>query len=254
MEVYISINGVLRNLIEKFEYHYENHFLDSDEETNVAVDVDNLSEDGVTENKTVPSIDTLPFDYKITKPVNNDNLRNYYAFQSKEEYNNFLFVDYPLEIFGHAGVSYMAVMSDLNKMIYENPDINFTIVGLDELGKARSSTLFFLSKYSYLGNNIKFIDSKDIKKEWKRCDFWITDDKTIIDNCPKNKQVVKFITEYNQHFTHNLEIKKLTTCSKSWEKNTTSTWTNLFKNVVPFMRRKKTKKLKILTETKNNSN
>lgn len=220
MEVYISINGVLRNLIEKFEYHYETNFLDSDvEQREVGQDIDELT-DG-SDKVTIKDVE--PFEYKITKPVNNDNLLNYYAFQSKEEYNNFLFVDYPLEIFGHAGISYMAVMSDLNTIIYENPDINFTVIGLDEFGKAKSSTLFFLSKYSYLGNNIKFIDSKDIKKEWKKCDFWITDNKTIIDNCPKNKQAVKFITEFNQYFTHNLEIKKLTTCSKSWEKNTTST-------------------------------
>lgn len=251
MEVYISINGVLRNLIEKFEYHYENHFLDSDvEESKVAVDIDNLSDDGVTENDIVVE-DVKPFDYKITTPVNNDNLRNYYAFQSKEEYNNFLFVDYPLEIFGHAGISYMSVMSDLNTIIYENPNINFTVIGLDEFGKAKSSTLFFLSKYSYLGNNVKFINSEDIKKEWKKCDFWITDNKTIIDECPKNKIVVKFVTEFNQFFTHDIEIKKLTTCLKSWEKNTTSTWIPLLKNVGQFMTMKK---LKTTLKKKNNSN
>ena len=30
MEVYISINGVLRNLIQKFDYHYNYHFLETD--------------------------------------------------------------------------------------------------------------------------------------------------------------------------------------------------------------------------------
>ena len=212
MEVYISINGVLRNLIQKFEYHYENNFLESDIE--VEEDVE-------------------PFDYKVTTPIRNDNIVNYFAFQSKEELSNFLFVDYPLEIFGHAGVSYMAVMTDLNRLIYENPNINFTVVGLDEFGKAKSSTLFFLSKYSYLGNNIKFITSKDLLKEWKTCDLWVTDNKEIIDRCPKNKKAVKFITEYNDFFTHNNEIKNLTECLKPWEENTTSMWTRLLKNVVP---------------------
>ena len=215
MEVYISINGVLRNLIQKFEYHYENNFLESDIE--VEEDVE-------------------PFDYRVTTPIRNDNIMNYFAFQSKEEYNNFLFVDYPLEIFGHSGISYMSVMSELNGIIYENPDVNFTVIGLDEFGKAKSSTLFFLSKYSYLGNSVKFIKSENINKEWKKCDLWITDNKEIIDKCPKNKKVVKFITDYNQFFTHNIEIKKLTECSKYWEKTTTSTWTKLLKNVVPFMK------------------
>ena len=230
MEVYISINGVLRDLIQKFDYHYQIEFIEAEIE--------------VVE-------DEEPFDYKISSPVNNDNLLNYYTFQSKDEYNNFLFVDYPLEIFGHAGISSMSVMSDLNTLIYENPDINFTVIGLDEFGKAKSSTLFFLSKYSYLGNNVKFINSKDIKKEWKKCDLWITDNKDIIDKCPKNKQAMKFITEHNQYFTHNNEIKNLTTCLNSWENTTTSTWTKSLRNVVPF--RKKRDKPKMLKE-KNKTN
>jgi len=214
MEVYISINGVLRDLIQKFDYHYQIEFMESE------IEVEE---------------DEEPFDYKITSPVNNDNLLNYYSFQSKDEFNNFLFVDYPLEIFGHAGVSSMSVMSELNTLIYENPDINFTVIGLDEYGKAKSSTLFFLSKYSYLGNNVKFINSKDIKKEWKKCDLWITDNKDIIDKCPKNKQAMKFITEYNQYFTHNNEIKNLTACLNSWENTTTSMWMKLLRNVAPLM-------------------
>ena len=229
MEVYISINGVLRNLIQKFEYHYENNFLESDIE--VEEDVE-------------------PFDYRVTIPIRNDNLMNYFAFQSKEELSNFLFVDYPLEIFGHAGISYMSVMSDLNTLIYENPNINFTVVGLDEFGKAKSSTLFFLSKYSYLGNNIKFITSNNILKEWKKCDLWVTDNKEIIDRCPKNKRVVKFVTEYNDFFTHKYEIKNLSECLKSWENSTSSMWTKLLKNVVPFTQKKNNEKTMML-ESKN---
>ncbi len=29
MEIYISIDGVLRNTIAKFDYHYKDHYLDS---------------------------------------------------------------------------------------------------------------------------------------------------------------------------------------------------------------------------------
>ena len=233
MEVYISINGVLRNLIQKFEYHYQNNFLDPD----VEIEVDEGE---------------LPFEYKITAPVKNDDLLNYYTFESKEEYNNFLYVDYPLEIFGHAGISYMSVMSDLNTLIYNNPDTNFTVVGIDEFGKAKSSTLFFLSKYSYLGNNVKFITTQGIKKEWKKCDLWITDNKDIIDLCPKNKQAVKYVTEYNDFFTHNIEIKNLTTCLNSWENTTTSTWTKLLRFVVPPLRKKQNKMMMITEKNKSN--
>jgi len=202
MEVYISINGVLRNLIQKFEYHYNNNFI----------------EDEMELPEGVP-----PFDYKITHPIRNDNLLSSFNFQSKEELNNFLYIDYPLEIFGYSTLSYSSAMMDLNKLIYDNPDINFTIVGLDEYSKSKSSTLFFLSKYGYLGNNIKFISSNDIGNTWKKCSMWITDNIDIINKCPKNKEVVKFNTEYNQFFTHKNETNKIELpCLKSSEQNTTS--------------------------------
>jgi hypothetical protein len=222
MEVYISINGVLRNLIQKFEYHYNNNFLDAEIE--------------VDENVT-------PFDYRINYPIQNDNLLNSFNFQSKEEFNNFLFVDFPLEIFGHATLSYPGVMMDLNKIIYENKDINFTVIGIDEFGKAKSSTLFFLSRFTYLGNNIRFIKSEDISKEWKKCDLWITDNYDIIWKCPKNKKVVKFITDYNQFFTHNNEINNLSKielpCLKFLELPTTSMLTRLSKHVARIIKFRK---------------
>lgn len=222
MEVYISIDGVLRNLIQKFEYHYNNNFLESEAEV----------DEGVT-----------PFDYRIHYPLRNDDLLSCFNFQSEEEFNNFLFVDYPLEIFGHSTLSYPAAMMDLNKLIYENSDINFTIVGLDEFGKARAATLFFLSKYGYLGNNIKFIKSNDISKEWNKCNIWITDNYEIIKRCPQGKTAVKFITEFNQYFDHNNRINNLTkielSCLKSSELPILSMLTRLLKHVAQFIHRKK---------------
>jgi hypothetical protein len=218
MEVYVSINGVLRNLIQKFEYHYKNNFLDAE----ITVD------EGET-----------PFDYKITTPIKNNKLLNSFAFQSKEEFDNFLFVDFPLEIFGCSTLSYPMAIMDLNKLIYENENINFTVVGLDEYGKAKSSTLFFLSKYSYFGNNIRFIRSENIGKEWQRCDLWITDDEEIIKTCPKNKKVIKFKTDYNQFFEFHNEIDNLTKielpCLKYLEETTISMSTRLLKLVARFI-------------------
>jgi len=214
MDVYISINGPLRNLIQKFDYHYKDEFIDSD----FLVEEDKKGE---------------PFEYKVEEKVQNNNLLDYYSFQSIDEYNNFLFVDFPLEIFAHAGITYMSAMSDLNIAIHDNPDINFTVVGLDELGKAKSSTLFFLSKHSYLGNNVKFIRTHNIDKEWKKCDVWITDSKEIIDRCPKKKTAVKYLTNYNEYFMHKNEVKNLKECSKYWEKSTTSMWTRLLKPAAP---------------------
>jgi len=211
MEIYISIDGVIRNTIQKFDYHYNDAYLNSEFEN---------------ENN---------FEYGVLEPIYNNNLLNSYKFQSKEEFEFFLFIEYPIEIFGHAGLSYSTTFSDLNRMIYENPEHNFTLIGCDELGKAKPATLFFLSKNGFLGNNIKFIKSQDSLDSWNQCDVWITDNEKIINTCPENKTVIKFKTSYNQYFTYKKEITKLTEINEPWlkstEKNITSTSMELPKSV-----------------------
>jgi len=198
MEIFISIDGVIRNTIQKFDYHYNEAY---------------LADDVVFEE------DVVPFEYGVTEPIQNDNLLNSYKFQSKEEFENFLFIEYPIEIFGHAGLSYSTTFTDLHKLIYDNPDYNFTLIGLDELGKARPSTLFFLSKNGFLGNNIKFSRSSYMNELWDKCDMWITDNKSVLDSCPENKIGIKFKTTYNQFFTYGKEISKLTEIQELWLKS-----------------------------------
>jgi hypothetical protein len=197
MEIYISIDGVIRNTIQKFDYHYNDAFLADDIQF----------EEGNS------------FEYGITEPIQNNNLLDSYNFQSKEEFENFLFIEYPIEIFGHAGLSYSTTFTDLHKIIFDNSDHNFTLIGLDELGKSRPATLFFLSKNGFLGNNIKFIKSDDINEMWSKCDIWVTDNKNIVDSCPENKIVYKFNTTYNQYFTNKKEISKLTEIQELWSKS-----------------------------------
>jgi hypothetical protein len=215
MEIYISIDGVLRNTIQKFDYHYNESYFNSD-----------IIIEGEEKND---------FEYGVTEPIQNDNLLNSYKFQSKEEFENFIFIEYPIEIFGHAGLSYSTTFTDLHKILFDNPNHNFTLVGLDELGKAKPASLFFLSKNGFLGNNIKFIKSVDIKDHWNNCDMWITDSKNILDMCPENKIAIKFNTTYNQYFTYNKEITKLIEIQEIWlkslENRTTLTLTESQKNV-----------------------
>jgi hypothetical protein len=193
MEIFISIDGVLRNFIQKFDYHYKDSFFDSEFEN---------------ENN---------FEYKITDQIQNNNLLNSYAFQSIEEYEFFLFIEYPIEIFGHAGLSYSNAFTELNKMIFENSEHNFTIIGLNEVGKAKPATLFFLSKNGFLGNNIRFIKNEDIGKCWDQCDMWISDNIDIIQH-NKAKTPIKFNTNYNKFFTCKEEISKLSEIKELWSK------------------------------------
>jgi hypothetical protein len=211
MEIFISIDGVIRNTIQKLDYHYKDAYFNSEFEN---------------ENN---------FEYGLIEPVKNENLFEHYKFQSVEEFEYFLFIEYPIEIFGHAGLSYSTTFTELNKMIHENSEHNFTLVGCDELGKSKPATLFFLSKNGFLGNNIKFIKSGEIEDMWNNCDVWITDSKKIIDKCPSNKTVIKFSTQYNNFFTYKTEITKLSEINEPWlkfsEKTITSISTESQKNV-----------------------
>jgi hypothetical protein len=202
MEIFISIDGVLRNTIQKFDYHYKDAFFDSELPDN-------------------------SFEYAITEPIENNNLLASYKFQSKEEFENFIFIEYPIEIFGHTGLSYSGVFTELNNIIYNNQEHNFTLIGLDQLGKSKPGTLFFLSRNGFMGNTIKFSTSDNINKLWENCDLWVTDNYDVINTCPNDKIVYKFNTIYNQHFTNKLEISKLTEikelCLNFSENNTTST-------------------------------
>jgi hypothetical protein len=186
MNIYISIDGVLRNFINRFHYHYENAYIDVDVEA---------SED--------------KFDYKVIEPITNLDLSNHFLFQSKEQKDFFQYIEYPMELYGHSPVSYNNVYNELNKFVYDYKDHNVTIIGLDELGKARPATFFFLSRSGFMVNNIKFILTKDLEKEWENVDVWISDSEKILQHKPKDKEFILFKTQYNQHFTYEKTINKL---------------------------------------------
>ena len=56
MEIYLSIDGVIRNIIQKFDYHYKDAFLSSEFES---------------END---------FEYGIIEPIRNDDVISSYKF------------------------------------------------------------------------------------------------------------------------------------------------------------------------------
>ena len=187
MNIYISIDGVLRNFVNRFHYHYENAYINVDEEEG--------------------STDT--FEYKITDPITNLNLTDHFAFQSKEQSDHFQYIEYPMELYGHSPVSYINVYNEFNKFVFDYKDHDVYLVGLDEYAKAKPATLFFLARSGFMPNNIKFILSENITQEWDNADVWISDSKKILDLKPDNKEFILFETTYNNFFTYEKKINKL---------------------------------------------
>lgn len=184
MNIYISIDGVLRNFVNRFHYHYEQAYIDVEE----------------TEDN---------FEYKVIEPITNKTLSDHFIFQSKEQEEYFEYIEYPMELYGHSPVSYNGVNNELNKLVYDNKEHNITLVGLDELGKARPATFFFLSRNGMMVNNVKFILSSELEKEWENVDMWITDSQKILDTKPEGKRIVLFETPYNSYIESENKITKL---------------------------------------------
>lgn len=184
MNIYISIDGVLRNFVNRFHYHYEQAYIDVEE----------------TEDN---------FEYKVIEPITNKTLSDHFIFQSKEQEEYFQYIEYPMELYGHSPVSYNGVNNELNKLVYDNKEHTITLVGLDELGKARPATFFFLSRNGMMVNNVKFILSSDLEKEWESVDMWVTDNQKILDTKPEGKKIVLFETPYNGYIEFENKITKL---------------------------------------------
>jgi len=180
----ISIDGVLRNFVNRFHYHYEQAYIDVEE----------------TEDN---------FEYKVIEPITNKTLSDHFIFQSKEQEEYFEYIEYPMELYGHSPVSYNGVNNELNKLVYDNKEHTITLVGLDELGKARPATFFFLSRNGMMVNNVKFILSSELEKEWENVDMWITDSQKILDTKPEGKRIVLFETPYNSYIESENKITKL---------------------------------------------
>lgn len=118
-----------------------------------------------------------------------DVLNDICKFDSKHVRNNFLYIDYPYEIFGCASTSEKKLstkittwLSDIENI--EDKDIRIVFYSLNEEALTIQSTFFFLSK---IGTRVrKVFFPKSIPEIWDECDFAITANKDVIEYANKN--------------------------------------------------------------------
>ena len=174
MIISISINGVLRDILTKFQQVYEKY-----------------------EDKEVKS--------NIITP----DLMKYTHFETHEELYDFLYSEAPMEIFGQASEMENNVISHLVEL-YKNMPTNYKlIIASDALGKAKPSTLWFLAKYGLVCDEIIFYTTKTLSKLWKKTDLFITADVEVIKTKPKNKKLIIVDKIYNHDFNCDLKINNL---------------------------------------------
>jgi len=131
-----------------------------------------------------------------------DVLKTFAKFDSKYERNNFLFIDYPYEIFGCANTmeKKLAVkitnwLTDISNI--EDEDIRIIFYSMNEEAITIQSTFFFLSK---IGTRVrKVIFPKSIEEVWDECDVVITArDEFFEKEIPEGKKVVLINRPFNK--------------------------------------------------------
>jgi len=191
MKIGITLDGVVRDFITKFESVYDKYHPVEEGEETPERDIDSL------------------------------NLLEHFTFTGgTDELNKFLYVDSSLEIFGHAGETKLNSVEHLNQLHNIIEDMGHTpIVISKELNNSKPATLFFLSKLSSKINNIIFV--RDYEMKWDHVDILITADPKTLETKPNGKVSIKVINHYNKNYESDytiLDLKELIDDKKTLEK------------------------------------
>jgi len=163
----IEINGVLRDTIGKFTQLYEKHLIEENESDQQTYELD-MS--GNTEQLTT----TDDFKYEILGEVTSLNLMEHFKFNSSDDLYNFMYEDFVMQIFGHAGSTETFSFNDLNELYLKYRDTNELLIVSDEMGKSKPASLFFLSKFGCLLEKVKFYSHVTINSMWDEVDILLT--------------------------------------------------------------------------------
>ena len=149
------------------------------------------------------------FKYEIKNEVTSLNLMNHFSFKNEDELYSFTYEDFAMQIFGHAGSSETFTFNDLNEIYLKYRDNNELLIVSDEMGKSKPASLFFLSKFGCQLEKVKFYSNTTINSMWDEVDVLLTSNPNLILEKPKDKIVVKYITNYNKNIKSDYEIEKL---------------------------------------------
>ena len=206
MRIGIELNGVLRDTIDKFKQTYEKYLIDEeyDDKLKTYESIDN----GEDYKEVFPQSETL-FKYEVLSEVDSMDLLKHFAFPNNDELYNFMYQEFPMQIFGHAPSAEMASFNDLNDLYIKLRDEHDLLIVSDEIGKSKPASLFFLSKFGCLLESIKFYSNITIDSMWNDIDILVTSNPNLLQEHPSNKILIKFETDYNKDINCNLTISSI---------------------------------------------
>jgi hypothetical protein len=198
----IEINGVLRDTIGKFTQLYEKHMIEEKDDNNKTFELD-------MSGNTEELVFSEEFEYEIISEVTSLNLKDHFKFKDEDELYNFMYKDFAMQIFGHAGSTETFSFNELNEIYQKYRDTNELLIVSDEMGKSKPASLFFLSKFGCQLEKIKFYSNLTINSMWNEIDILLTANPTLLLEKPKDKIVVKYNTNYNKNVDCEYEISSL---------------------------------------------
>lgn len=129
-------------------------------------------------------------------------LGKYIKFDNISDKNNFIYIDYPFEIFGCAPIAEKNLNAMLTMWIenlsnVEDDDFNVMFFSLDENEISIQSTYFFLSK---IGSRVrKVVFPTNDSDVWNECDVVITANRALIESeKPSDKKIIMIERNFNQ--------------------------------------------------------
>ena len=204
MKIGIEINGVLRDTIGKLTQVYQKNFIDvyDDEFIDPTYELD-------MSGNTELTIQDNSFKYGMELPVNSLDIPKHFKFQNEEEQFSFMYEDFAMEIFGHAGSSETFTFNDFNNLYLDLRDNHEIVIISDEIGTSKPATLFFLSKFGCLSEKIIFYNDFTKEEILNSFDYLVTSNPNTIINYRNKMMVVKYETEYNKNVDHLKTIKSI---------------------------------------------
>jgi hypothetical protein len=176
MKIGITLNEVLRDFIGQLAYTYDKY----------------VGENDVTE-----------------EDITNFNLIEFFKFDDINKFNTFLYLEAPLEIFGHADQMSDGLMNRFNTFLMDIKDDGEHEIEIvsREIDKSIPSTYFFLSKTSCRIDKIRFV--QDYASKWDGLDLLITANPQALEAKPSGKISVKVNTTYNKNVSADFEIDSI---------------------------------------------
>ena len=167
----IELNNVVRNVNRQLLKYYQKSF-------NPEMDIDDIDD-------------------------KEDVLCKYLKFESNKDKNNFIYIDYPFEIFGCAKAQEKDLFVKITNWLstienIEDEDVRIVFYSLNEVALTVQSTFFFLSKMGARVRKVFF--PKNLSEVWDECDVVITTNTDLFENKPDGKKVILINREYNENY------------------------------------------------------